>query len=145
MGQPTSGDTVRVHYTGTLAEGETFDSSQGREPFEFTLGASQVIPGFEKAVEGMQVGETRTATIPAAEAYGEARSEMRFEVEREKLPEDLEPEVGQRLTLQQPDGNSLPIRVVEVADQSVTLDANHPLAGEDLTFELELVEIVAKD
>lgn len=142
MGKATSGDTVRVHYTGTLADGETFDSSKGKDPLEVTLGASQVIPGFEKAIVGMEEGETRSTTIPAAEAYGEPQPEMRFEVDRSQLPEDLEPEVGQQLAVRQPDGQAVPVLIAELDEEKVTLDANHPLAGRDLSFELELVEIV---
>ena len=143
MGKATSGDTVRVHYTGTLADGETFDSSKGRDPLELTLGASQVIPGFEKAILGMEEGETRSTTIPAAEAYGEPQEEMRFDVDRSQLPDGLEPEVGQQLAVRQRDGQAAPVRIADVGEETVTLDANHPLAGHDLTFELELVEIVA--
>lgn len=142
MSKATPGNTVRVHYKGTLEGGEVFDSSEEREPLEFTLGESQVIPGFEAAVEGMEVGETRTAEVPATEAYGEARDDLRFPMPKERFPEGIEPRVGQQLGLQQPDGRSVPVRVVEVADDMVTLDANHPLAGEDLKFEIRLQEIV---
>lgn len=142
MSQASSGDTVRVHYKGTLSEGEVFDSSEGRDPLEFTLGDSQVIPGFENTVEGMEQGETRTTTIPADEAYGQPREDLRIGMPREQFPDDIEPEVGQQLGFKQPDGDTVPVQVVAVADDVVTLDANHPLAGEDLTFEIELVEIV---
>ena len=142
MSKAASGDTVRVHYKGTLSEGEVFDSSEGKDPLEFTLGESQVIPGFEKTVQGMEEGETRKTTIVAAEAYGEPRSDLRIQMPREQFPEGVDPEVGQQLGLQQPDGRTVPVRVVEVGSEKVTLDANHPLAGKDLTFEIQLVEVV---
>jgi peptidylprolyl isomerase len=134
------GDRVRVHYTGTLGDGSTFDSSAGREPLEFTVGSGQVIPGFESAVSGMRPGDERTITIPAAEAYGAHRDELVIEVERARLPNDLDPAVGQQLQLSQ-EGQSFMVRVTGVNAEHITLDANHPLAGEDLTFQLQLVEI----
>lgn len=134
------GDRVRVHYTGTLGDGSTFDSSSGREPLEFTVGSGQVIPGFESAVSGMRPGDERTITIPAAEAYGAHRDELVIEVERARLPNDLDPAVGQQLQLSQ-EGQSFMVRVTDVNAEHITLDANHPLAGEDLTFQLQLVEI----
>lgn len=140
MESAKAGDRVRVHYTGTLEDGTVFDSSEGREPLEFTLGSGQVIPGFDEAVSGMNPGDERTVTIPAAEAYGTRRDELVMEVERTRLPEDLEPEVGQQLQLSQ-EGQAFVVRVSDVTSESITLDANHPLAGEDLTFRLQLVEI----
>ncbi|MEM8556921.1 MAG: FKBP-type peptidyl-prolyl cis-trans isomerase [Bacteroidota bacterium] len=142
MSTATNGQTVRIHYTGTLADGTQFDSSEGRTPLEFTLGSGQVIPGFDAAVAGMAVGATKTVVIPAAEAYGEPRPEMVIEVGHDQFPAGVVPEVGQELHLQTPEGQHVPVRVVEVGDDTVLLDANHPLAGEDLTFALELVEIV---
>lgn len=142
MPTAATGQTVRIHYTGTLADGTQFDSSEGRAPLEFTLGSGQVIPGFDVAVTGMEVGATKTVTIPAAQAYGEPRPEMVLEVGRDQFPAGVVPEVGQELHLQTPEGQHVPVRVVEVADDTVMLDANHALAGEDLTFALELVEIV---
>ena len=136
-----AGDTVQVHYTGKLDDGSVFDSSAGRDPLEFTVGAGQVIPGFEQAVEGMAVGQTKTVTIPSAEAYGERVAEAVLQVPREQLPPDLEPEVGQQLVMQSRDGRQIPIVVVEVTEDSITIDANHPLAGRDLTFEIELVAV----
>ncbi|MDD3433442.1 MAG: peptidylprolyl isomerase [Tepidiphilus sp.] len=136
-----AGDTVQVHYTGKFDDGSVFDSSAGREPLEFTVGSGQVIPGFEQAVEGMAVGQTKTVTIPAAEAYGDRVAEAVLQVPREQLPPDLEPEVGQRLVMQSRDGRQIPIVVVEVTEDSITIDANHPLAGRDLTFEIELVSV----
>ncbi|MDX1631729.1 MAG: peptidylprolyl isomerase [Thermoanaerobaculia bacterium] len=142
MSKATSGDTVRVHYTGTLSEGQEFDSSEGKDPLEFTLGESQVIPGFEKTVEGMEEGESRTTTVPPEEGYGQPREDLRIQMPRDQFPEEIDPEIGQELGLQQPDGRTVPVRVVDVAESEVTLDANHPLAGQNLTFEIELVEIV---
>jgi peptidylprolyl isomerase len=136
-----NGDTVQVHYTGKLADGTVFDSSVGREPLEFTLGAGQVIPGFEKAVLGMKVGEKKTVTIPADEAYGPRRDELAAEVPREKLPSGTTPAVGQQLLMREPDGSEIVVTITEISDDTVTIDANHPLAGKDLTFEIELVKI----
>lgn len=135
------GTTARVHYKGTLADGTVFDSSEGRDPIEFEIGAGMVIPGFESAVAEMQIDETRTVTIPCAEAYGIHREEMVGQVELAVLPDEITPEVGMMLTMQTPDGD-LPVRVVALDEETMTIDANHPLAGEDLTFELTLVEIV---
>jgi len=142
MAQATSGDTVRVHYTGTLNSGQTFDTSEGREPLEFTVGGGQVIPGFDQAVAGMEPGDTKTVEIPADEAYGPQREEMMLQVSPDQFPEEMDPQVGQQLQLSQPDGQNVVVRVVDIAEDSVTLDANHPLAGEDLTFEITLAEIV---
>ena len=140
MQQAKPGDTVRVHYTGTLDDGTEFDSSQGRDPLEFTLGAGQVVPGFDAAVTGMQPGETKTVTIPAAEAYGDPRPELLLSVPRTQIPPNVEPRVGQRLQVGR-GAQAFPVLVHEVTDEHVVLDGNHPLAGQDLTFELELVEI----
>ena len=140
MVQAKSGDTVRVHYTGTLADGEVFDSSEGHDPLQFTLGEGSVIQGFDDAVTGMQVGEEKTVTIPADEAYGPQRDEMLLRVPRSEFPPDLEVEVGQQLQMAQGD-NVFVVTVREVGSDAVTLDANHALAGKDLTFKLRLVEI----
>jgi peptidylprolyl isomerase len=134
------GSTVKVHYTGTLDDGTVFDSSKEREPLEFILGEGKVIPGFEAAVKGMEVGQSKTITIPAEEAYGLHRDDLLVPIERKHLPEGLEPEVGQRLQMQKANGQMSIVTVIEVAEKSITIDANHPLAGKDLTFELELVE-----
>ncbi len=134
-----SGKTVKIHYKGTLNDGTVFDSSEGRDPLEFETGAGMVIPGFDQAVQGMDVGETRTVTIPCAEAYGEKRDEMVGEVPRSQLPEGLEPQVDMMLEMRSQD-QVLPVRIVAVADEHITIDANHPLAGHDLTFELTVVE-----
>ncbi|MEX2671466.1 MAG: peptidylprolyl isomerase [Phycisphaeraceae bacterium] len=141
MASAKQGDTVKVHYTGKLTDGTVFDSSLQREPITFTLGEGQIIPGFEKAVEGMEPGEKTSITIPADEAYGQRDEEAVAKIERSQLPEDLKPEVGQQLQVQKPDGQPVAVRVAEVDDDSITIDTNHPLAGKDLAFELELVEV----
>lgn len=141
MERAKNGDTVSVHYTGKLRDGTVFDSSTQREPLKFTLGERQVITGFEQAVEGMTAGEKKTVQIPADEAYGPHHDELVFQVERENLPNEIDPEVGQRLAFQRPDGQTVPLTVTDVTGSAVTLDANHPLAGRELTFDLELVEI----
>lgn len=135
------GDTVTVHYEGSLKDGTVFDSSRDRDPVSFKLGEGQLIPGFEKAVEGLAPGESTTAEVSPEEGYGPHRDEMVLAVERKQLPEDLDPDVGQQLQMQQPDGNSMVVTVAEVSDSSVTLDANHPLAGKELVFDIELVGI----
>ena len=141
MAQAKPGDIVKIHYTGRLEDGTVFDSSADREPLEFTLDGGQVIPGFEQAVLGMTPGESKTEKIPMDQAYGPHRPEMVLEVSRQQMPPELQPEVGQQLQVQQPDGQTIPVFVTEVTESTVTLDANHPLAGEDLTFDIELVEI----
>jgi len=135
-------DTVQVHYTGTLADGTVFDSSAGREPLEFTIGAGQVVPGFDEAVKGMKVGEKKTITIPADEAYGPRFDDMLAEIPRDKLPSDKTPEVGQQLLAVQPDGRQAVVTITSVSDNVVVVDTNHPLAGKDLTFEIELMKIL---
>jgi peptidylprolyl isomerase len=142
MKQVNQGDTVRVHYTGKLDNGEVFDSSQGRGPLEFTVGESHVIAGFEAAVVGMQPGESKTAEIPATQAYGAHDEELLIVMSREKLPEDLDLEVGDRLQVRRTDGRIVPVTVTEISESDVTLDANHPLAGETLIFDIELIEIL---
>ncbi len=141
MVQAKPGDTVKIHYTGKLEDGTVFDSSIDREPLEFTLSGGQVIPGFDQAVVGMSPGESKTEIIPMEQAYGPHREEMVIEVNRQQLPLDLEPEVGQQLQVQQDKGHALPVFITDVTESTVTLDANHPLAGEDLTFDIQLVEI----
>ncbi|PZO18526.1 MAG: peptidylprolyl isomerase [Leptolyngbya foveolarum] len=142
MTQAKSGDTVKVHYTGTLNNGQVFDSSKSREPLQFTLGTGMVIPGFDAAVTGLSPGETVTSTIPNAEAYGPYQKEMVAEIEKQNIPADFELEVGQRLEMQVPSGEAMSVTITDIKGDMVTLDGNHPLAGQDLTFELELVEIV---
>lgn len=136
------GDKVKVHYKGTLTDGTEFDSSQGREPLEFEVGAGMMIKGFDNAVDGMKLGEKVTVNIAAEEAYGPHNEELIYKVPSEQLPETLEPKVGQILSMQHPDGQSVPVTVVEVADEHVSIDANHQLAGKDLVFDIELVEII---
>jgi FKBP-type peptidyl-prolyl cis-trans isomerase 2 len=137
-----TGDTVQVHYTGKLADGTDFDSSEGREPYEFTLGAGQAISGFEKAVLGMKVGEKKTVTIPADEAYGPHLDNMVIEVSRDRISSDVEPKVGQILEATGQNGETIRFTIMSISDNgTVTLDANHPLAGKDLTFDIELVKI----
>ncbi len=142
MGKAKNGDKVKVHYTGKFEDGKVFDSSIEREPLEFTIGKGQVIRGFEEAVEGMNPGDSKTAKITADKAYGPYREEMVLEVERKRLPSNLEPKVGQRLKMHQPDGRTIGVTVTDVSESKVTLDANHPLAGKNLTFDIELVEVV---
>ncbi len=134
------GDTVSVHYTGKLEDSTVFDSSLEREPLEFTLGEGTIIPGFEEAVRGMHVGQSKTVTISPEEAYGPYLDKMVLVIEREQLPPGLNPVVGQQLQQQQ-DGRVVTVLVTDVSEATITVDANHPLAGKDLTFEIELVEI----
>lgn len=141
MAQAKVGDKVEVHYTGKLDDGTVFDSSEGKDPLEFTIGENEVIPGFDDAVVGMNPGETKTVKIPTEQAYGPHRAEMVLSVGKERLPDDLDLYVGQRLKVPQEDGGVFVVRITEITDANVTLDANHPLAGEDLTFELELVKV----
>lgn len=143
MTKAAEGNTVKVHYTGTLADGSVFDSSRERDPFEFKLGAGQVIPGFDQAVTGLAVGETITVTIPAEEAYGEVREDLVLPMDRSQVPENITPEVGMQVQLQTGSGGMAVATIVEVTDEIIKLDANHQLAGKDLTFELELMEIVS--
>ena len=144
MQQVKSGDKVKVHYHGKLNNGETFDSSEGREPLEFTVGEGQVIKGFETGVIGMQVGDKRTVEIEVENAYGEKNDEMIVEFPKAQFPPDMKPEVGMQLMMNNGQGQSFPVLVKEIKEESVLLDANHPLAGEDLIFDIELVEIVNK-
>lgn len=140
MAEAKSGDTVKVHYTGTLDDGTQFDSSMDRDPLEFTLGDQKLIKGFENAVIGMSVGDTKSVKIPVEDGYGPHRDDLVIVVERSELPSDLDPSVGERLEMRQAD-KSFIVRVIEVTPENVTLDANHPLAGEELNFEIELVDI----
>lgn len=142
MEQVKSGDTVRVHYHGRLNDGSTFDSSEGREPLEFEVGSGNVIAGFDRGVTGMQVGEKKTINIPSDDAYGPKNDEMIMEFPKDRFPADMEPEVGMQLNMSNGAGQNFPVTIAEVRDDVVVLDANHPLAGQDLTFDLELVEIV---
>ena len=141
MTQVKSGDTVAIHYTGTLLDGTQFDSSEGREPLEFEVGSGHIIPGLDAAMPGMEVGDKKTVKIASADAYGPLNPEMRQAVPREGIPADIPLEVGTQLQMQTPDGQALPVMVVEVDEATVTLDANHPLAGKDLQFDIELMKI----
>jgi len=143
MAQAHMGDRVKVHYTGTLADGTVFDKTEEGAPLEFTMGGQEVVPGFEEAVVGMQPGETRTVTILAEEAYGPRRDEMVAHVERERFPGNPAFKIGQQLQITQNDGQKLVARVTDVTPTTVTLDGNHPLAGKDLTYRITLVSIMA--
>jgi len=142
MSEAASGDTVKVHYTGTLGDGSQFDSSVGSEPLEIILGAGGVIPGFEEAVLGMSEGDSKTVTIAAEQAYGPHHADRVHEVERSRIPDDIDLEIGAILQAVGESGETLAVTVVGLSETGVTLDFNHPMAGEDLTFELQLVEIV---
>ena len=142
MTDAKSGDTVRIHYTGTLADGSTFDSSDGRDPLEFKLGTGQVIAGFDAAVDGMSVGDAKTVEIPAEQAYGPHNPDAQQSFPRDKIPDDVPLDIGTQLQLQSSQGQPMMVTVAEVTEEAVILDANHPLAGKDLTFKIELVEIV---
>ena len=141
MPEVTEGNTVKVHYTGKLDDGSVFDSSVGGDPLEFTIGQGQMIPGFERGVVGMELGETRTVIIAADQAYGVHRPEGVFEVDRTEIPASIPLEVGMQLQATSADGSPARMTVIELSDEKVKLDANHPLAGKDLTFEIEVVEI----
>ena len=142
MAAAKSGDTVRIHYTGTLGDGTQFDSSAGRDPLEFALGGGQVIPGFDSAVTGMAVGDQKTVTIEPDDANGQRHEQLVQQVPRDTLPDNIDPTVGMQLQSQSPDGQVMNLVIVEMNDESITLDANHPLSGQALTFAIELVEIV---
>lgn len=141
MSQVKENDTIKLHYTGKLADGQVFDSSVEREPIEFKVGEGKIIPGLEKGVIDMKVNEKKTIEIAKDEAYGEASDELFQEVKKEQLPEDIKPEVGMGLVSKNPDGSERQLRVAEVKDDHIVVDANHPLAGKDLIFDVELVEI----
>ncbi len=141
MATAKNGDTVSIHYTGKLADGSIFDSSLEREPLEFILGAGVVIPGFDKAVLGMNTGESKTVTIPVKDAYGERHEQMNMTVEKTQLPPDIKPEIGMMLQVNTEDGNVAHVIIASMTDTEVTLDGNHPLAGKDLTFDLNLVSV----
>lgn len=142
MAQAKDGDVVRVHYTGTLDDETQFDSSVGSDPLEFTVGAGMVITGFDEMVRGMEPGDTRTTRLPADQAYGDAREEMKLTLIRGQLPPEFKPEIGQQIHLEGQDGQPVTARVIEADESRVVVDANHPLAGEALTFKIELVAIV---
>ncbi|WP_117881747.1 FKBP-type peptidyl-prolyl cis-trans isomerase [Aureibaculum luteum] len=141
MIQVKENNTVKVNYTGKLSDGQVFDSSEGKEPLEFTLGQGQLIPGFEKGLIDMKLKEKKTITIPKEEAYGEVNEQLIQEVNKSELPQDMEPKVGMGLVSKSPDGQEMNLMVVEVKDESIVIDGNHPLAGKDLIFDLEVVDI----
>jgi FKBP-type peptidyl-prolyl cis-trans isomerase 2 len=141
MAQAKQGDSVKVEYTGKLKDGSVFDTSANREPLEFTIGGGQIIPDFEEAVLGMNPGDSKTIDVPAERAYGPRREDMVVSVDRAQFPDDIRPEVGEQLQIKQPDGRAAVVTITEVSDDSVILDANHPLAGEDLTFDIQLVNV----
>ncbi len=142
MTDAKTGDTVRIHYTGTLADGTRFDSSEGRDPLEFTIGSGQIIPGLDAELPGMTVGEKKEVTIPPEQAYGHPNPDAQQRFPRDQIPADIPVDVGAQLQMSTPDGRTIPVRVAEVTETEVLLDANHPLAGKELTFAFELVEIV---
>ena len=141
MSQVKENNTVKVNYTGKLSDGQVFDSSEGKEPMEFTLGQGQLIPGFEKGLIDMKLNEKKTITIAKEEAYGEINNDLIQEVEKTQLPQDMTPEVGMGLVSKSPDGQEMNLLVVEVREESIVIDGNHPLAGKELIFDLEVVEI----
>ncbi|MGE7777057.1 FKBP-type peptidyl-prolyl cis-trans isomerase [Chitinophaga sp. NPDC101104] len=142
MQQVKTGDTVRVHYHGRLQNGQTFDSSEGRDPLEFKVGSGMVIKGFDNGVLDMKPGDKRTLNIPVDEAYGAKSPELIMEFPKANIPADLNPQVGMDLQMSNPQGQVFPVKVVAITEEFITLDANHPLAGEPLVFDIELVEIV---
>lgn len=144
MAQAKAGDSVRVHYKGSLEDGTVFDSSHGTDPFNFTLGAGMVIPGFDDAVIGMEEGTVNTVTIPPEQAYGDYHADRVMEIDMGQVPENITPEIGMGLQLHSNDGRTIDVVITKVGDESITLDGNHPLAGKALTFEITLVEIVEK-
>ncbi len=142
MKEVNNGDTIRVHYTGKLKDGSEFDSSKGKDPIEFTVGSGNLIQGFEQGVIGMKVGDKKNITILPGDAYGEKREDLSAKIDRKEIPKDVTPEIGMQLQMQRPDGGIINVIVTEVATDSITLDANHPLAGQTLIFELEMVEFL---
>ncbi|MBN1362046.1 MAG: peptidylprolyl isomerase [Sedimentisphaerales bacterium] len=141
MTQARTGNKVKLHFTGKLDDGTVFASSAESAPIEFTVGEGKVLPGLEEAVEGMAVGDAKTVTIPSEQAYGPRRDDLTQEIPRDRLPSDLSPEVGQRLRIEQTGGDTVLASVAAVTDETITIDANHPLAGQAITLELEMVEI----
>lgn len=143
MTQVKAGDTVRIHYTGTLTTGETFDSSEGRDPLEFVVGSGQIIPGLDQALPGMEMGEKKTVQVPCVEAYGESDPSAMQSIPRGQIPENIPVEPGTQLQMQAPSGQVVPVVVVSANEEEVVLDANHPLSGKDLIFAIEIVGINA--
>jgi peptidylprolyl isomerase len=141
MQQVKNGDTIKIHYKGRLSDGTVFDSSEGRAPLEFTVGSGMVIPGFDTGVKDMSIGDRRTIHIPAVEAYGPKQEHLILEFPKDQFPPDLQPEAGMQLNMSNDKGEAFPVVITEVKDDVVILDANHQLAGQDLIFDLELMEI----
>ncbi|MDG1871021.1 MAG: peptidylprolyl isomerase [Flavobacterium sp.] len=141
MTQVKENNTVKVHYTGKLADGQVFDTSEGKEPLAFTLGEGRLIPGFEKGLIDMKLNEKKTINITKDDAYGDPREDLIIEVPKTELPQEMTPEVGMGLVSRTPEGQEMNLMVVEVREETVVLDGNHPLAGKDLIFDLEVVEI----
>ena len=141
MSKAKDGDTVKVHYTGKLEDGTIFDSSKEGEPLEITIGAENVIPGFEKGVLGMERGDSKTITVPPEEAYGPVQEGLIAKVKKENFPENTTPVIGEQLQLRQQDGNTVNVIITEIEEDTVTLNANHPLSGKTLIFDIELVDI----
>ena len=142
MKKAANGDKVKVHYTGYLDDGTIFDSSEGKDPLEFTLGEGQLLKGFENAVEGLQEGDKNKVKIPAKEGYGMPQESLIGKVPLEALPNEIKPELGMKLQSETPEGDRLILKVIEISDEDITVDANHELAGQDLNFDIELVEII---
>lgn len=141
MAQAQEGDEVQVHYTGKLEDGTVFDTSEDGEPLSFTIGENRVIPGFEEAVTGMEPGDSKTTEVEPEQAYGEHREDMVMEMERDQIPDDVDPEVGQQLQLRLENGQTVPVLITALGEDTVTIDANHPLAGRKLMFEIELIDV----
>ncbi|MEA2029971.1 MAG: peptidylprolyl isomerase [candidate division Zixibacteria bacterium] len=141
MSPANDGNTVKVHYTGKLEDGTVFDSSEGRDPLEVKLGDNAVIPGFEKGLVGMETGDKKTITIPSEDAYGPHRDDLIVEANQSDFPENITPEIGLQLQIQKSDGQKLLVTIVKIEDDKVALDANHPLAGKTLTFDVEMIEM----
>jgi len=141
MTQAKEGDVVKVHYTGKLDNGEVFDTSDNREPLSFTIGKNEVIPGFEDGVKGLKVGQSKTVKIESDQAYGPRREEMLYKVDKDKFPPDVELKIGDSFKIGQEQGNPTIVSITEISENEVILDANHPLAGKDLTFDIQLIEI----
>lgn len=141
MATANKGDTVQIHYTGTLADGSVFDSSEGRDPLSFEVGSGMIIPGLDVAIPGMAVGDKKTVQIPADQAYGPEHPEARQAIPRSELPDDIPQEVGTRLQMQNPEGQVVAVVIAEVTETDIIIDANHPLAGKDLTFQIEMMAI----
>jgi len=142
MAQAKHGDTVKIHYTGKLEDGIVFDTSIGREPLQFKIGEDQVIQSLEKGIIGMNLNESKTVTIPSDEAYGPYRKKMVLDIPRNQFPPSIQPEIDRQLKLRQPNGQAIIVTVIQVSESNVTLDANHPLAGKDLIFDIQLIEII---